>query len=125
MSSINYRFPFRRSSRGAFATNNTTLDAVVDDLRILLLSNYGERPIHGDFGANLRSIVFDQEGDVLRKAEDLILAAIDKWMPFVTVTSITVSDSRTDTSVRSNEIRIKLIFEVGQIEGVLDQRIRN
>ena len=58
--SINVMFPMKKSSSGAFQTNITTFDAVRDDLKILLLTNHGERPIHYDFGANLRSAIFEQ-----------------------------------------------------------------
>lgn len=122
---INFKFPLRRGSKGAFATNDSTIDAVIDDLKILILSNHGERPIHGDFGANLRSIAFESGATILTKAEDLILAAVEKWMPFVTVVEIQAFNSSNDVTVRENEIRVKIRFEVGQIEGVLDQRIRN
>ena len=123
--SINFQFPFRRGVAGGFATNNATIEAVRDDLRILLLSNHGERPIHGDFGANLRVLLFEPGPGVATRAEDLILAAIEKWMPFVRVLEIEVRDESDDNTLRPNEIRIQLKFEVGQIEGVLDQRIRN
>ena len=63
--SINLQFPLRRSSKGAFATNDSTINAVVDDLKLLLLTNHGERPVHGDFGANLRSIIFEPGTGVL------------------------------------------------------------
>lgn len=123
--SINLAFPLRPGVAGAFETNKSTIDAVVDDLKLLLLSNHGERPIHGDFGANLRVIIFEPGPAVLQKAEDLVLSAIEKWMPFVQVDSIIVSDSTTDTTLKANELRIRLNFTVGQIEGSLDQRIRN
>jgi phage baseplate assembly protein W len=58
--SINLKFPLRRSSAGAFETNVTTIAAVTDDLKILILTNFGERPMQYDFGANLRSVVFEQ-----------------------------------------------------------------
>lgn len=122
---INYQFPFRRGFQGAFGLNLSTIEAVKDDLKILLISNHGERPVHGDFGANLRSIIFEPAPGVLQKAEDLVLAAIEKWMPFVRVLDITVSDSTTDNSVKENQLKIDLRFEVGQIEGALTQRIRN
>lgn len=125
MAGINYSFPFKRSSQGGFVLNESTLDAVIDDLKILLISNHGERPVHGDFGANLRSVLFDQSSGVIQKAEDLIITAIEKWMPFVRVLDITVDDENTNVSVRPNELKIILKFEVGQIEGVLEQRIRN
>ncbi len=125
MSSINLTFPLRPGEAGAFETNKSTIDAVVDDLKLLLLSNHGERPIHGDFGANLRTIIFEPGPNVLQKAEDLVLSAIEKWMPFIQVTNIVVSDSTNNTTLQPNELNIKLNFTVGQIEGSLNQRIRN
>ena len=110
---------------GAFATNDSTIDAVIDDLKILLTSNYGDRPIHYDFGANLRSIVFEQSTGVLTKAEDLVLLAIEKWMPFVQVEEIQALNDTLDGTLGPNDLRIRLRFTVGQIEGTLDYRIRN
>lgn len=122
---VNIAFPLRPGEAGAFATNESTIEAVKDDLVILLLSNHGERPIHGDYGANLRRALFEPGSNVLQKAEDLILAAIEKWLPFLTINSLVVSDSTTDSTVKPNEFRIRINFSAGQLTGVLDQRIRN
>jgi len=119
--SINVQFPLRKGKKGAFETNDTTIDAVTDDLRVLLLTNYGERPIHYDFGCNLRGIVFEQGAGI----EDLITAAIEKWMPFVSLVEVRVDDSTTDQSVRDHELMVHLRFRVGQVEGSLKQKIRN
>jgi phage baseplate assembly protein W len=121
---INLRFPLRRSAKGAFETNNSTIEAVTDDLRILILTNNGERPIHFDFGANLRNIVFEQGSDVRQKIEDSIISAVEKWMPFVTLNNVTVNDSSTDSTLRANEARVKIEFSVNQIQGVLTQQIK-
>lgn len=121
---INVRFPMRKGSRGAFETNVSTIQAVADDLRILILTNYGERPIHYDFGANLRRVIFEQGEDVRQQVKDAIVAAVDKWMPFVILNEITVDDVTTKPTLKPNEINVKINFSVGQIEGVLEQRIK-
>lgn len=122
--SINIRFPLRKSSRGAFATNESTIQAVADDLRILISTNHGERPIHFDFGANLRKIIFEQGPDVKQQIVDAINSAVEKWMPFVILNDIQVTDNTTNTTLRSNEVNVKIAFSVGQLEGVLEQRLR-
>jgi phage baseplate assembly protein W len=117
----------RKSSKGAFDTNEDTLSAVADDLKILILTNHGERPIHYDFGANLRSVIFEFQGEDLRIAvQDLIRAAVDKWMPFVNLLNIGVEDSTTTTTLRNNEIHVTIEFSVGNIDSkrILKQRIR-
>lgn len=123
--SINLKFPLKRSPKGAFETNNTTIAAVTDDLRILLLTNYGERPIHYDFGANLRRVLFEQEGaDVRQKVADSIVSAVERWMPFVSLEEITVDDSTTKSTLRPNEVRVTIKFTVAGLQGVLTQEIR-
>lgn len=122
--SINIKYPLQKSNAGGFATNRTTIEAITDDLRILILSNYGERPIHYDFGANLRKIVFEQGRDLPQKINNAIRAAVNKWMPFVNILSIDVLDSSTNSTLQDNEVRIRITFAAGQLQGVLEQNIR-
>ena len=124
VSGISFKFPLERSHEGAFAMHQTTIDSVIDDLKILVLTNHGERPIHGDFGCNLRSILFEQGAGILQRAEDLVLDGIQKWMPFVKVNEILVLDSTLDSTLKPNELRLRLNFTVGQIQGSLNQVIR-
>ena len=121
---INIKFPMRKSSKGAFDMNQSTIRAVADDLRILIISNYGERPIHYDFGANLRKILFEQSPNIKQQIIDSITSAVDKWMSFVTLQNIEVDDNATNGTLRLNEIKVKITFLVGQLEGVLEQVVR-
>lgn len=122
---INISFPLRRSPSGAFQTNSTTLEAVRDDLKILLLSNYGERPCRYNFGANLRQVVFSQQGpNLIQEISDRIVSAINTWMPFVAIDDISVETNSTNKNLENNQIKIKLSFSVGQLAGVLEQSIQ-
>jgi len=119
----NIKFPLRRGRKGAFETNDDTITAIIDDLRILLLTNHGERPIQFDFGANLRAVIFEQGSDVKQKIDDNIRFAVDKWMPFVTISIIDVRTFRDDVTLKENQVHIKIDFLVGQLRGVLNQRV--
>jgi phage baseplate assembly protein W len=123
---INIKYPLRRGSRGAFEINEDTFDAILDDLKLLILTNHGERPVHFDFGANLRPLIFEFRGSDLRQViNDSVLAAIEKWMPFVNVVSLSVDDETTDTTLHPNQIHLTLEFSVGNIDvtKILKQRI--
>ena len=122
---INLSYPLKKSRTGGFQTNEKTIDAVADDLAILVTTNHGDRPIHFDFGANLRKILFDPSDDVLTHAEDMVLGAIDKWMPFVEVIEIKAFNEKTDRALGPNELRIRIEFAVGQLKGALDKTIRS
>jgi len=124
---INIKFPLTKGSQGAFDTNVDTLSAVTDDLRILILTNHGERPIHYDFGANLRKVIFEFRGSALRQAiKDSIEVAVEKWMPFVNLLDITVEESTVNPTLRDNEVLVKIKFSIGNIDvnTILVQRIR-
>jgi len=127
MADINIKFPLKRGSSGAFETNKTTLEAVEDDLKMLILTNHGERVIHSDFGANLRKLIFEMRGPQLQSAiEDAIVAAVEKWMPFVNILNIEVIDSTKSSVIRENEVNIKITYSVGTIDDtkILLQKIR-
>ncbi len=113
-SPINIRYPMQYASKGAFATNDTTVDAITDDLKILIKTNWGERVIQYDFGANLRSLLFEPMVDTKEQISDAITAAVAKWMPFVVINSLEVYLNEDDATVDYNSALIKIIFDVGQ-----------
>jgi phage baseplate assembly protein W len=121
---IGFAFPFTKSPQGGFTINTLTIDQVQDDLLILLLTNYGERPMQYDFGANLRSLLFQQGLDLAQAAKDLIIFAINKWMPYVKVNNITIDTQDTDDNLGENQLKISIQFSVnGQIDGVFSTNI--
>lgn len=123
---INLQYPMRKSPEGAFATNSSTLDAVADNLKILILTNYGERPIHYDFGANLREVIFEMQGDDLRQSvKDHIVSAVERWMPFVNVLDVVVQDETTTPTLRPNEVHVKIEFSVGNLDStkIMEQKV--
>ena len=50
---INLKFPLRSYRRGFFEMNTTTLAAIREDIKILLLTKKGERLINTDIGTNI------------------------------------------------------------------------
>ena len=124
VNSIGIKFPLESSSQGAFATNDTTIDVMRDDLRMLILTNHGERPMKYDFGANLISAIFDQTDEFLeQKIKDLISNAVAIWLPQVTIDNIEVKTSINDNTVPPNKVRIKIFFSVGTESSSLEETI--
>lgn len=110
---LNISFPLRRSTEGAFALNETSLDAIKDDLKILLITNHGERLVHNDFGANLRPLLFENMSqDFEVRIQDAIVAAGARWMPFVNIKDIVVKTGQSDLNLNPNEVTIKIFFGV-------------
>lgn len=124
---LNIVFPLKRSVDGAFATNETSLGAIKDDLKILLITNHGERLVINDFGSNLRPLLFENQGqDFENRIQDAIVSSIEKWMPFVTVKDIVVKTGQNDLNLDPNETTIKIFFSVNgsDLEDFLEVRLK-
>jgi len=95
MASVGFTMPFARSSGslGLFATSPTDLEAAKHDLRSLLLTNWGERPMHFDLGCNMRQFLFNQivSGETEVLVEDRIRSQVAKWLPFLAINQVSVS----------------------------------
>jgi len=88
---------------------NTSLAATVNDnLRNLILTNWGERLLQFDFGGNLRSILADMssQDDFDSRAVVNIKGAVTKWMPFVSLQSF---ESKIDHAENANANGLSVI----------------
>jgi len=74
------------SQNGLFLMNTDIKAQVADNLRNLILTNWGERLGNYFLGANLRPLLvdFSSKPDFDQEAMIRINTAISKWMPFVT-----------------------------------------
>ena len=125
---IGIDLPIRRDDAkgGWFATTDTTIEAVKNNIRMLLQTNKGERLFHPNLGIDLRNILFEQiteETTVI--IEDLILDVLQFWMPFVEVRDILVETMDSNKVVGANEIRIKILFNIKKDPNTTDSVVIN
>ena len=75
------------TDEGIFAMHYELIDQVHDNLRNLLLTNWGERLGLYDFGANLRPICTElvSQDDFDSNAINRISNAVAKWMPYISL----------------------------------------
>lgn len=73
------------SENGIFVMNYDLADQFADNLRNLLMTNWGERLGLYQFGANLKPLTadFSSQEDFDNAAIERIRGAVDKWMPFI------------------------------------------
>lgn len=83
---IGIKTPMELGSDTFLTMNFSAIDQVEDNLRNLLQTNYGDRVMLYDFGANLKPLVMEwtSKADFDSEAMVRINTAITKWMPFVT-----------------------------------------
>lgn len=114
--SIGFTLPFAKSSGsiGYFAVTNDEISAVKENIKSLLLTNWGERPMHYYMGANLREFLFEQiDIEELRsKIEDRITSQLATWLPFVILDDLVILMAEDGESVPENTIRILMQFRI-------------
>ena len=115
--------PIRRGDikDGWFASTKTTIDAGKNNIRNLLNTHQGERIMQPNLGLNLRSSLFEiiNEESIL-SIQDSILDVIQFWLPFVQVRNIELLTNTEDSTIQTNEIRIKILFNIVQDPNTLE-----
>ena len=115
--------PIRRGDDkdGFFATTSTTIEAVKNNIRNLLQTNEGERFFQPNLGIGMRKLLFEQiTNENLLAIQDTILDKFEFWLPFVEVRDIEVFSRDNTTDVGTNEIRVKILFNIKQDPNTLD-----
>ncbi|MHA1952191.1 MAG: GPW/gp25 family protein [Candidatus Thorarchaeota archaeon] len=113
---IGFSFPFSitTGSLGYFNVTVDELSAIEADIKSLLLTNWGERVMHFDFGCNLREFLFEQRNDSELKLRiaDRITAQFDKWLPFVKVQELNILFSDERPEIPENGIGIAIKYRL-------------
>jgi phage baseplate assembly protein W len=114
--SIGFTMPFAKStgSLGYFETTNDEIAAVQQNIKSLVLTNWGERVMHYDFGCNLIEFFFGQEteGSIKEKIADRIISQTNKWMPYIIFDKLNILFSYDDDAIPEHCMKIVITYHV-------------
>ena len=109
--SVGIDLPFGRQpgGNGYFATTKTTIDAIKNDIKTLLMTQRGERLFQPTLGMNIRRFLFEQitENTVIEIENDIV-ATFSRWLPFVQLNDINIDITEQD----KNQIKIDIKFNI-------------
>jgi hypothetical protein len=103
-------------------TNNMVSDAedIVQSLKLILFTSYGERIMRPEFGSNLSDSVFDSIDSVtINTLSDNIRQAIVEFEPRVTLNDVEIKhedvydgklDIKLDYTIRTINVRTNIVF---------------
>ncbi len=110
--SVGLDFPVARQAgdnMGYFATTKTTMDAIKNDVKLLLMTQRGERLMQPFLGMDIRRFLFEQiTDDTAIEIENDIVDTFQTWLPFVQLQDIEVDLGDQDR----NQIKINVTFNV-------------
>lgn len=114
---LSLKTPLMRSDRdGLFQMHSNLEDTVSDNLRNLILTNWGERVGLYKFGANLKELTTDlvSQENFDNEAITRIRNAVQTWMPFVDLDTFTSSINRTE-NVNTAIIELQITYNIPAI----------
>ena len=107
-------YPFHKSLgvEGWFKSTETTIEAVKNNIKMLLMTNKGERFMQPNLGLNLRQYMFEQFTDELRiTIENEIVDTFKFWLPFVQLRDLVIKMEETD-AIGKNKLKISVLFNI-------------
>jgi phage baseplate assembly protein W len=100
-------------SEGILSMNYSLEEQFADNLKNLLLTNWGERVGLSKFGANLKPLTteFVSQEDFDNEAIARISAAVGRWMPFIDLEDFTSVVDRNE-NINTGIIRINITYNI-------------
>lgn len=90
--------------KDVFFTTDTT--CVNNSLKMIVYTNYYERPFNSSFGSNIRALLFElADEDTSSVVRDRLISAIQKWEP-----RVVIEDVR--SSVVENSLDVSIYYRI-------------
>lgn len=117
MKPIGIDIPIQRGEQGFFKQTFTTNNAIKANIRNLLLTNNGERPINPEFGNNLNSLLFEADVEITKeKIRERIINSVNRFIPSVRINRISF-----ENEVDDNFIKFEISFSLKQYPNFIDR----
>ena len=97
---------------GWFKSTTTTLDAVKNNIKLLLLTERGERLMQPEIGLGLRKYLFENiTSSTVNDMEAELSTTFESLMPFVSIDDVKIDIDKSD-SMGKNTIGIEINFHI-------------
>ena len=112
MSSLSIALPLRRDLIDGFVMNKDIRSLIKQNLKMLILTNPGERVMIPSYGIGVKKFLFEQEGEAtLLKIDDAIRSGISRFMPAISIVDVLYDSS----NIENNSLGIRLLYRIPTI----------
>jgi len=124
--SINLKWPLRSDNESYFSKNKTTLSAIREVIKVLLLTKKGERVINPDIGTNIPILTgqlfenIDKVG-MRMQLEAEISNAFKSFLDGIELVGLEVETQDENPELRLNDLLVKLSYKINNIENFNDR----
>jgi len=111
--SISVKLPLTISEiYGAYSQNETLKEVVKQNLKMLLLTNPGEKVMDPLFGIGISRFLFENRDESsYGEIRETIIQNVSKYLPFVEISDIVITGDD-DTFATRNAIHVSISYEI-------------
>ena len=114
---IGIGLPLTYNKTGFFYKTKTSLEQAKSNIKNLLLTKKGERLGNPEFGSDLTSVIFEQEGDDIEsKVEEAIRSSMSRFLPFIIIDEIETAFSDRNPNVVNVSISFSINIDTTEKE---------
>ena len=123
--SINLKFPLKNYKQGFFQGNKDTINAVREDIIVLLMTVKGERVMHKNMGTSLPVLngqLFEpiHKVEMVEKIRADIQSQIESYLPFLSLQNINIFTNEEDDALKTNQIRVSMSYLIKGAQAMRD-----
>lgn len=109
-------------SIGGFVYTNTETAATSENIKSLLITNWGERVMSYNFGCNLIDFLFENNRDdeLKEKIANRINFQISAWIPYVEIHTLNITFPEDNPVIPKDAIGVFIGFKIKEGLGILD-----
>ena len=101
---IGVALPITKGNAGYFQQEYITLHQLKHNIKNLILTMKGERPMLATFGTEIYSTLFEQDdGSMSEKIKESVIEALKIWLPFVKLENLQVLSLEGDAPGEKND----------------------
>lgn len=111
---IGIKAPTEGTNPGVFISTYSTKDQALSNLKNLILTYRGERPMQPLFGTKLRDALFEPNTDTIKDfISSEINQAVSFWLPYISIDRLVIENSiLTDGASDDHGISVKLFVSI-------------
>ena len=111
---VGIMLPYVKGNDGYFQQTYSDVTRIYTNLKMLLMTSRGERPMMPTYGSKLKELLFSP--NVESYVDEIFLESItectERWMPEITITEVNVER---DTNDYPNKATLNIFFSINQI----------
>ena len=116
---VGITIPYSRSKNGFFNQTFSDIERAKTNLKMLLLTAKGERPLMPTYGSDLRFLLFNPSEEIYTDLiKEAVIESSSRWMPEVSIIDIVVDDKNIE---QTNSINLIIQFEIVNIPDSYEQ----